>query len=264
MNKALRIAAILMTLVSLGTAAYFGGKIYATQMEYAKGDKSYEELAKNAKESDESPAPFSEDLVEELKKEEVPVVDLGKAKELNGDITAWLYSPDTVIDYPVCYGEDNKYYLTHLADGKYNRNGCLFIDCNNEKNFSDKNTLIYGHHMNSGAMFASLVKYKGQEYYNEHPVMYLTLKDAVYKLELFSGYVTSSASSAYDKVFATDTDYTAWLKTIAKQSDFQPEPMILTKEDRIVTLSTCAYDFQNARYMVHGRLTEIGGYEECN
>lgn len=51
-------------------------------------------------------------------KEDVPVVKLGKSKELNGDITAWLYSPDTVINYPVCYGEDNKDYLTHLADGK--------------------------------------------------------------------------------------------------------------------------------------------------
>lgn len=264
MNRALRIAAILMTFVSLGVAAYFGGKIYATKMEYANGDQSYEELAQKATESDESQAPFSKELAEELEKEEVPVVDLEKAKELNGDITAWLYNPDTVINYPVCYGEDNKYYLTHLADGKYNRNGCLFIDCNNEKDFSDKNTLIYGHHMDSGAMFASLVKYKKQDYYDEHPVMYLTVKNALYKLELFSSYVTASNSSAYTKEFATDADYTMWIKTIAKQSDFQPGPMVLSKNDRIVTLSTCVYDFQNARYVVHGRLTKIGGYEECN
>ncbi len=117
-------------------------KIYVTKVEYAKGDESYEQLADLVRESDESQAPFSKELAEELEKEDVPVVDLGKSKELNGDITAWLYSPDTVINYPVCYGEDNKYYLTHFAEGKYNRNGCLFIDCNNEKDFSDKNTLI--------------------------------------------------------------------------------------------------------------------------
>lgn len=258
-------AAVCMIFSCLAAAAFFGWKIYSTEQEYAEGDAAYNQLADlvvkpeaDKEEPGESPAPpVQEENREEIEANNVPVVNIDAAQTVNTDITAWLYSPDTVIDYPVCQGTDNEYYLTHLADGTYNRNGCLFIDYRNEFGFTDRNTLIYGHHMASGKMFASLISYADQSYYDAHPVMYVTLGEKMYRLELFSGYLTTMDSSAYELNFSTDHDFAEWLREISSKSDFRSNPMTLSTEDHIVTLSTCAYAFQDARYVVHGRLVEL-------
>ena len=82
----------------------------------------------------------------------------------------WIYSSDTTINYPVVQGSDNAYYLKHLADGTENRNGCPFLDVQNRPDFTDDNSIIYGHHMQNGTMFADISWYEDQNYYNEHPV----------------------------------------------------------------------------------------------
>ena len=270
-NKLVRIVAALAAIVCLGIAAYFTGLIWSTEREYQKGDDSYDTLAKLVKEDlGESPDPSGSDgsnnedgdaadsaASENTGEESTQDINLELAKQLNSDITAWLYCPDTVIDYPVCHGDDNSYYLTHLADGTYNRNGCLFVDYKNSSDFSDDNTIIYGHHMASGKMFASLIKYKDQDYYEDHPIMYLTTEEGNYKIELFSGYVTEIGSSAYTMNFGTAKERTEWLKEISNKSDFTANAMTISSKDRIITLSTCAYDFQNARYVVHGKLSAV-------
>ena len=270
-NKLVRIVAALAAIACLGTAAYFAGLIWSTEREYQKGDDSYDALAKLVKEdSGESPDSSGSDgsnnedgdvagsaTSENTDEESTQDINLDLAKQLNSDITAWLYCQDTVIDYPVCHGDDNSYYLTHLADGTYNRNGCLFVDCKNSSDFSDDNTVIYGHHMASGKMFASLIKYKDQDYYEEHPVMYLTTEEGTYKIELFSGYVTEIGSSAYTMNFGTAKERAEWLKEISNKSDFTANAMTISSKDRIITLSTCAYDFQNARYVVHGKISAV-------
>ena len=181
---------------------------------------------------------------------------MDKVSEVNSDLVAWISCPDTVIDYPIAHGADNVFYLTHLATGKKNANGCLFIDCNNACDFSDQNTIIYGHNMHSGKMFAELLGYREQSFYDSHPYMYITYGDKICRLELFSAYVTDSSSDAYRMKFDDSEDFAGWLKDMSGRSDFKASLQIKTT-DRIVTLSTCAYDFAGARYVVHGRLTEI-------
>ncbi len=251
-----RVAAVCLMLSGLGTAAVFGWKAYSMQQEYEIGDEAYDkfaDLVKAEEKPEEGPA-FSE---AEETEGTAPTVDLEAAQEVNSDIVAWLNSPDTVIDYPVCQGEDNSYYLFHLVNGTYNRNGCLFIDCENRKDFTDDNTIIYGHHMASGKMFASLIKYADQTYYDAHPVMYLTIGEKQYQLEIFAGYVTTADSSAYMINLGSKQEFAKWLREICGRSDFTANAMEIKTSDRIVTLSTCAYDFQDARYVVHGRLKEL-------
>lgn len=253
-----RTAAVCLIFAGLSAAAFFGRKAYRVWQEYETGDKAYEKLAESVKEDEEpDKGPASSEAEEKGLEEEILAVNLEAAQDVNSDIMAWLNCPDTVIDYPVCQGEDNAYYLTHLADGTYNRNGCLFMDCGNAKDFSDDNTIIYGHHMASGKMFASLVRYADQSYYDAHPVMYLTAGDQQYEIEIFSGYATTADSSAYMINCGSKKEFVGWLKGICEKSDFKADAMEISTSDRIVTLSTCAYDFQDARYVVHGRLKDV-------
>ena len=104
---------------------------------------------------------------------ECPTVQFDELKQQNEDVIAWIYGANTHINYPVVQGSDNDYYLRHLLDGTWNDNGSIFMDCSNKADFSDQNSLIYGHNMTSGAMFSNLVKYKKQAYYDQHPYLYM-------------------------------------------------------------------------------------------
>lgn len=264
-NKLYRFAAVLLILAGLGMTVFYSWQIYSTEKEYKEGDDAYAVIAHIAaptemmsEEPGEIPVPpVQEENIREIEENKVPVVDIEAVREINEEITCWLYSPDTVIDYPVCHGEDNEYYLTHLADGTYNCNGSLFVDCDNAFSFSDDNTLIYGHNMASGSMFASLIHYADQSYYNAHPVMYLTLGAKIYRLEILSGYTTTTDSDAYTLNWRTSQAFEDWLWKVSKRSDFVPQSMTISTTDRIVTLSTCAYSFQDARYVLHGRLVAL-------
>lgn len=271
-------AIVLLAVICLGTAALFIWKIADQAMEYKRGDDAYERMIEQAEgkgDPGESPdfsgqagsagsaVPVkpeqsngnSEDLPSEGENS-MPDVDFDSLGGISGNIRAWLYLPDTVINYPVAQAEDNSYYLYHLADGSRNANGCLFIDCKNRDDFSDPNTIIYGHHMNSGKMFASLVKYADQSFYEEHPVFFLAMEQEKYRLEIFSAYTTTYDSPAYTLKFATEKEHADWLWEIQETSAIHT-PVAVTENDKIVTLSTCAYSFHNARFVVHGKMTRI-------
>lgn len=250
----------LLAAVCIGAAVFFGLRIYDTCRQDAESERAYGEMAQYVvpcKEPGktavpETPAPDGG------KPEDAPRIlniDFSALKEASPDLVGWLYCPDTVISYPLVQGKDNSYYLSHLADGSENRNGCLFMDCENRRNMSDENTLVYGHHMASGKMFACLVSYAGQEYYEAHPVVYLVTEEKDYRLELFAGYTAAVDSDAYTLRFASKGDFAAWLVRIKGRSDFSSDVQV-GEGDHIVTLSTCAYSFENARYVVHGKLTE--------
>jgi len=269
MKRLKTIATVLLAVICLGTAAFFGYKIIHQQLEYKEGDDAYERLIDLAEEGDPDKDPDSpestcdeSDTGSEVSggdgesAENVPEIDFDALGEISGNMKAWLYLPDTVINYPVAQGEDNSYYLYHLADGTYNQNGCLFMDHKNSSDFTDDNTVIYGHHMRSESMFASLVKYRDQAYYEEHPNFYLVTRTAKYRLEIFSAYTTTRDSDAYTLKFATEKEKAAWLDKILEKSDISTDTDVRVK-DRIVTLSTCAYSFHDARYVAHGKLVPI-------
>ena len=97
-----------------------------------------------------------------------PQVDFDSLRSVNPEIVAWLTIDGTNIDYPVAQHSDNNYYLHHLFTGEWNSSGCLFMDCNNQTDISDRHTIIYGHHMDNGTMFQNLMGYKDQSFYDGH------------------------------------------------------------------------------------------------
>ncbi len=196
--------------------------------------------------------------VEEAPPAETPpiMVDFGTLHEINPEIMGWLYCADTKINYPVAQTDDNTYYLNHLYDGKSGRSGTLFVDCACSPDFSDRNTVIYGHHMKSGSMFAGIVEYQSQEYYEAHPTMYLLTPEGNYRLDIFGGYVAESGSQ---RLFSLDeeAEFAAYLEEIRTLSDFAAN-VDVTPKSRIVTLSTCTYEYDGARYLLFAAMTAIG------
>ncbi|MBQ6390262.1 MAG: class B sortase [Eggerthellaceae bacterium] len=185
-------------------------------------------------------------------------IDFKELRAKNPDVVGWIYCPGTVINYPVLQGKDNDKYLGHDYTGEYNINGSIFVDADNAPGFVDGNTIIYGHHMNSGSMFAGLIKWADQEYYEDHPVMWLLTPTQDYKIDLFSGHHISAHSSMYDIIHEHGEKLIELLKEARDLSDFMPTNVIeLDAKSSYVMLSTCAYLFDNDRYVLHGKLVPV-------
>ena len=179
-------------------------------------------------------------------------VDFSVLKQENEDIVGWLYLEDSPINYPVVQSNDNDYYLRRLVNGEYNIAGSLFMDYRNDSNLEDNNTIIYGHNMKNNTMFGSLQEYKNQNYYDNHKVMYYFTPEKNYIIELFTGYTISVESDIYDLSIIDSSK----LEELISKSDFESNTKV-TEEDKIITLSTCAYEYDGARYVVMGVLKEI-------
>ena len=178
-------------------------------------------------------------------------VDFNKLKEINSNINAWIYMEDSIINYPIVKGNDNSFYLNHSIDGKYNPNGSLFIDYRNKDNFEDMVTYIYGHHMKNNTMFGNLELFKEQNYYDNHKEMYLFTKEENYILELFAGFTTADGSEIYNYI---NSDSNKKLVDYAKSKSNFITNIEISNKDKVVVLSTCSYDYENARYVLLGIL----------
>ena len=259
MKKQTRFFLTILCMVFLCVFAFSGYKLYSIIHEYRVDQQKYNGLSgefvtQTDKEKDPAQTASPE---EEGPREVSPIsVDFDALMSQSQYVVGWLYSADTVINYPVAQAEDNFYFLERYIDGSYNGCGSLFIDCACFSDFSGKNTVIYGHHMNDGSMFASICNYCKQEYYDAHPVMYLNTPTQNYRVELFTGFITSADSSVYTFFFNSDAEYGAFLEKMKGFSDFDCDVEV-GPEDRIITLSTCTYEYDNARYVVMGKLVPI-------
>lgn len=185
----------------------------------------------------------------------------------NEDMAAWIYIPDTVIDYPVMYtpGDEN-YYLNRDFNKNNNANGCLILDTDSSMTPLSTNLIIHGHNMGSGAMFGTLTKYENATYCNEHKYIYLYGQDyehiyeviAVFRSKVF--YKTDVAFKYY-KFFnaSTQEEFDDFYDNIMAMSTYETE---LTAEfgDRFLTLSTCAYHVENGRFVVVAKEIDPGEY----
>ena len=189
----------------------------------------------------------------------LPTVDFDALGEINPDIVGWLILEDTQINYPVVQGSDNVQYTNHLFDGRQNAIGSLFVDSYNQPGFADRNTIIYGHHTRDGSMFAALEQYREQCFFNAHPWIFLLTPEQNYVIELLAGYTSDVHSAAWRLDFADDTEVEDWIGERRKKSDFLSDVQTCPT-DCFVTLSTCSWAFNDARYVVVGRLIPIA----CN
>lgn len=180
---------------------------------------------------------------------------LEELAEINPDVCAWLTIDDTPIDYPVLQGEDNLEYVNTDVYGEFRLSGSIFLDAGNRPDFSDRYSMLYGHHMENEAMFGALDRFLEQQYFEDHTSGQLYLAGTRYRIELFAAMETD----AYDRmVFAvsvqSEQDQAERLTYLKENAD-QYREIGVTSSDQILAMSTCAGSFTNARTILFGRLT---------
>ena len=257
MRKKLVLAALLtLSLLVLSAGGYVLGQRTA---EYAEGDEAYSGLEEYVSFPSSFPGEDESGGLQQTETPQVqsgaPNVDFAALSRINPYIVGWLYCEGTQINYPVVQGSDDEYYLDHLFDGTQNANGCLFLDSRVDASFSSVHSIIYGHHMRSGAMFASLDGYKRQSFYDAHRAMLLITPDATYDVQLFAAYVADPSEDAWEVSFANDGEIQTWIDAAIAQSTFTSD-VKPTPGDRLLTLSTCSYEFGDARFVVVGVMVD--------
>lgn len=182
-------------------------------------------------------------------------------EETNSDIYAWIYIPDTKIDYPVLqHPDDNLYYLNYNIDGTKGYPGCIYTENYNAKDFSDHNTVIYGHNMKNGTMFAGLHQFEDSDFFAEHPYVYIYAEDEVYIAQVFAAYEFSDVHLL--NAYSTDTEigfgiYLDEVMDVRSMNGNFDSDIEVTGQDRILTLSTCISGKPDNRYLVQGVLLQI-------
>lgn len=237
-------ALLVLVFLCFAVAGLAAFQVVSLLTEYEAGKRAYEAL------------PVPQEISSETTAEEQAfTVNFEALAAINPDCKAWLLSEETALSYPVVQGEDNEYYLNHLFNGEKNGAGCLFLDAVNQPDFSDRNSVIYGHAMKNGTMFASLANYEKQEYYDAHPVMHLLTADASYEMQIFAAGVVSLDARVWETEFETQDDFALWLEDVSAES--QIETSVVPKaSDHVLTLSTCTYGSGDARLVVLGVLVK--------
>lgn len=239
MKKIVKIVLLLICLVIFIISMY---KVYDYLAQKSANKKINEELIEKAVIKQE---------IEDGKdnKNSLPIsIDFSKLKEENTDIVAWIYCEGTPINYPIVQTNNNSYYLSRMINKDYNRAGTIFMDYRNNADFSDNNTIIYGHNMKSDMMFGIITNYTNQDYYEKHKEMYLFTENKNFKIELLSGYIVPENSNIYN----LDNSF----EFINENSTFKSD-IDVSSNDRLITLSTCSYEYEKARYVLIGVLKDI-------
>lgn len=265
---------VLAFLFFAGMAAFSGYKVYTILMEYREGEKTSEALQQFVemdaaapavtpeKTDGEKPAPSegttepSEGVTEPVQPGEwYPVVDFDGLLKTNCDVTGWIYIEDTNINEPIVQGTDNKYYVDHMADGTRNSAGSIFIDYRNAPDFSDPHTVIYGHNMKNKTMFAHITEYKDPEFFKSHSMGKIMTPAGNFQFEVIGGYVADLRDPAWRLDFETDEEFLYWLQDTMSRSEIGGT-YVPDGTERIITLSTCDYVFDDARFVLICRVVE--------
>ena len=182
-------------------------------------------------------------------------IDFDELTKVNTEVMGWLRIGALDISYPVAQAADNEYYLHRTFRREEVFSGCIFLNCDNSKYFTDQNTIIYGHNMKDGSMFASLRKFWEDKGAADNPYFWVFTPDFIYQYRIFSSSIVSKIGDPYRTRFLTE-DFQSFIDTCRKASEVNWGDVPVTTHDRIVTLSTCTGD-DNTRRIVQGKLQQV-------
>lgn len=189
-------------------------------------------------------------------------IDFAGLQEVNPDVYAWLYVPDTNVDYPVLQREgEAEYYLERDIEGKKNVAGAIFTQYYNSKEWTDNHTVIYGHNMRNKSMFATLHNFEDTKFFEEHPYVYIYTPEHTLVYQVFGAYEYSNAHLLLSYNMNDHDSFGQYLESILALDGLKTNinrDIDLTADDRIVTLSTCVGGKSEHRYLVQAKLIAVG------
>lgn len=194
----------------------------------------------------------------EEQKEVIPV-KFEELQAVNPDVYAWITVPGTDIDYPILqHASDNSYYLMHNIDGSYGYPGCIYTENMNSKDFTDNNTVIYGHNMKNGSMFAQLHKFEDPDFFDANREVLIYLPGEVLHYTIFATHIYDDRHLLYSFDFTDPEVYQKYLDSIFSTRDMSAnidKDITVTTDDQIITLVTCIGNQPNNRLLVQAMLT---------
>jgi len=248
-NKITAATALLLVAVM----CFAGFRIAATEAQYAsEADirNEYWQYRPEASPTADAEMPDAPQFVAELSQANAGVSDA--RRDLNGDIAGWLALPNTQIDYPFVQAADNDYYLRRDLNGDYALAGSIFMDCASDAAFGGFNMIIYGHHMQNGSMFGSIRGFDNRAFFEENELGAIWLSDATFDLHIFAFLVIEPNETIYGDA-KTDEEKSAFLRYVQENARYYRD-IDAGIGDSFVTLSTCAYEFRDARMVLLARL----------
>ncbi len=173
------------------------------------------------------------------KDENVLEPDWAALQAQNSQIIGWILVPGTGISFPVVQGTDNSYYLTHTVAGEYNYRGSIFLDYEASPNFTDDNSIIYGHSVDVGGMFTNLKDFEDQSFFEDHPYFWLLTPEQNYRCDIFAFFKQDESAAVYTTGFGDYRD--SIIQTMHDQALYWRD--VPLEEKRMVSLSTCDLDY---------------------
>lgn len=232
------------------------------QKEYAKGQADQAEAARTAgllqtlPEPAEAPATPDKDTASFPSYAELLAqTDLAALQQTNPDVLGWLWLPQTGISYPLVQTGNNDYYLTHSWKNEPSAVGSIFLDARSAPDLSDFNSILYGHRMRDGSMFAALQNYSRTDYWQQAPDLYLLTAAGVQRWRIFAAYKAPTDALLYEPSLNSPEQKAGILQYALDNSQIQTDLRPGT-EDRILTMVTCTGHGYADRWVVQAVLQE--------
>lgn len=237
--KEIMILAVCLMMLGFSASVLFG--IWCM---YQEGVSEYKGLQELAKEEEENET----DDTGAVKKKDKAAVDFEALKEINEDIVAWVRCKELGIDYPVVQGKDNSYYLTHTFSGEEHISGCIFMDCINEPDFTDDNTILYGHNMKDGSMFGSIHQFR-----MDTATVFLYTPEGTDTYEVIDNLVVDVSDEKYFRTVYSTEDFGALSEDVAVRTG-----KALEQGEHLLTLSTCNGNASKRHLILCRKAAEAG------
>ncbi|MBS6939659.1 MAG: class B sortase [Lachnospiraceae bacterium] len=249
MKKSRKILIGILVCIIIGCVSY----IAYYYMKQDRNEKVYEEVQKEAV----KPVEEKEEETPQESHVEIPI-NFAELQAKNPDIYAWIQIDGTNINYPLVQSAtDNEYYLNHTIEGQEGYPGSIYTENGNTKEFTEFNTVIYGHDMKDGSMFQNLHNYTDMTYMQQHPNVIIYTPDQKLTYQIFAATVYDDRHILYSFDFAFEEERQKFLDSIYNAKDLGKvirEDVSVNTDSRILTLSTCMTGQDEKRFLVEAVL----------
>ena len=245
---------ILLLLIVIMCAAV---QMIGERQSYADSEQNYDELEKQAvtktENTEENKKEISATNQKYVKERQAPItVDFNSVKHRKEgeNVIAWIYVEAVDVSYPILQGDTNQQYLRKNLDGEYAVSGSVFMDAENSSDFTDPNTIIFGHNMADGSMFGKLKRFSLNNALQISSYVWVITEQQEYCYQIFSVQIAQVTDECYTLFSSRGNRFVEFLKRMRQDSIEETGTFEFSETDNILTLSTCNGNNTSSRYVI--------------